>query len=250
MRLAQFLLGVLVFAGYAQQSGAQHVLSPRRSRLVTAAGIHAGRANPEAEVEVYQELGRRFAEAGDGWREEELPWTPSFLPWLLSQVNPYRDGPTEVLKRALALRESPAVDRYRRLRRQLLSSDSPNEETSRDELSAAADSVARALDAERGELEVTRHIVVEVLPKAVGVVAGGVAGAAVAGPPGAVAGGLAGLVGEEVLKPIQNRLFGWVLDRLPFYSARKLLARAARAEANSGHRLRSNMMAVWASGDR
>ena len=43
-RLAQFLIGVLVFAGYAHQSDARHVLSSRRRRLLTAAGLGAERA--------------------------------------------------------------------------------------------------------------------------------------------------------------------------------------------------------------
>jgi hypothetical protein len=94
-RLARFLLGQLVFTGYAQQTGAPHVLAPRRSLLLTAVGLGAGLAASDArtaagETAIYDELARRCRDAGAGWREEELPWTPSFLPFLFRRIDPYR----------------------------------------------------------------------------------------------------------------------------------------------------------------
>ncbi|UQX89268.1 hypothetical protein M6D93_04505 [Jatrophihabitans telluris] len=250
VRLAQFMVGVLVFAGYAQQSGVPHVLSPRRSRLVAAAGLGDGRADDQAEAAIYQELARRFRLAGDGWRDQQLPWTPSFLPYLLSRLNPLRDGPDVLLSRALDLRDSPAVARYRRLRAAALSGSGDDSAAARQELTAAADSVAKALDSDRGELEMTRYLAVDLLPKAVGVVAGAMAGGLAAGPPGAIAGGLAGIVGEESLKPIHKRLFGWVLDQLPFHSARKLLTRAVTSDAATAGKLAATMQIVWETGPR
>ena len=87
-RLARFLLGQLVFSGYAQQTGAPHVLAPRRSTYLAAVGLRAelpvgdAQATAIAERMIYEELARRCQEAGAGWRDEELPWTPSFLPGL------------------------------------------------------------------------------------------------------------------------------------------------------------------------
>ena len=57
-----FLLGTLVFSAYAQQSGAPHVMSPKRSRLFMASALSAERGSAEIEERLYAELDRRFAE--------------------------------------------------------------------------------------------------------------------------------------------------------------------------------------------
>jgi hypothetical protein len=246
VKLARFFGGVFVFAGYAQQTGARHVLAPRRSRLVAAAGIGAERANQEAQV--YKKLRETLRDAGSGWREEDLPWTPSFLPFLLGQMKP-GEGPDILLQRAKDLRGKPAVQRYRKLREALISEDAGAQADARLELARVADEMTRALGSNRQELECTGHIFVEILPKAfgkaVGPVAGAAVGAAVAGPYGAMAGGIAGLVAEEVLKPIHSRLWGWVLDRLPFLSARKLLTRSVKAEHELRNEFGTKLRARW-----
>ena len=248
VRIAQFLGGVLVFAGYAQQTGAPHMLSPRRSRLVTAASVLADGANASIEAEVYKEVRRRLRGAGAGWRELDVPWTPSFLPYLLGQMNLYKEGPDCLLERAKELRSTPAVKRYRELREAIASEDADRSTEAIEELTAAADSMARDLDCNRQELEITRNVFVEVLPKAVGIAVGVVGGGFAAGPPGAIAGGIAGLVGEEALKVVQRRLWGWVLDKLPFRSARKLLTRSVRAERDLRSDLGTKLRTVWETG--
>jgi hypothetical protein len=251
VRLAQFLIGVLVFAGYAQQSDARHVLSPRRSRLITAAGLGAERADVGAEAALYKQLARRLRDAGEGWRDEKLPWTPSFLPYLLSRSNPYRDGPDILLERAMDLRVSPAMTKYRRLREAALSQTDHSEAAeAQAELAAAADGVAKALDSSRGELENTRHIIVDVLPRALGAAGGAAGGLILAGPVGAAGGAVAGVAAEELLRSVQQRLFGWVLDRLPFYSARKLLTRAVRSDLAYRTKLQKQLKIVWETGPR
>jgi hypothetical protein len=247
-RIARFLLGQLVFAGYAQQTGAVHVLAPRRSRLIAAVGLRSRSVAATAEADIYRELGRRFADAGDGWRDDELPWSPSFLPYLLSKVNPYRDGPDVLLRHAKELRSSPAVRRYRKLRNDLSSADARRSREARRELEAAADTVASSLDSNRQELELARHIVVEILPKGIGVIAGAAAGMLLAGPPGTAVGGIAGLVGEEALKPVQGKLWGWILDALPFHSARKLLSRSVHAEHDLHDRMARRLRTIWETG--
>ena len=174
--LARFLVGVLVFAGYAQQTGAPHVLAPRRSRLVAAAGIRADRADSSVEAEVYEQVRRRLRDAGSGWREGDLPWTPSFLPFLLARMNPVREGPDILLERAKELRSSNAVQRYRELREALMSEDAERSAEAIEELTAAADEMTQALGSNRQELELTRNVFVEVLPKALGVGVGAAAG--------------------------------------------------------------------------
>jgi hypothetical protein len=246
VKLARFLGGVLVFAGYAQQTGAPHVLAPRRSRLIAGAGIGAERANQEAQV--YKKLRETIRDAGSGWREEDLPWTPSFLPFLLSQMKP-GEGPDILLERAKNLRGKPSVQRYRKLREALISEDAGASADARLELTRVANEMTLALGSNRQELECTGHVFVEVLPKAfgqaVGPIAGAAAGAYLAGPYGAIAGGIAGLVGEEALKSIHDRLWGWVLDRLPFISARKLLTRSVKAEHELRNELGTKLRATW-----
>lgn len=241
--VARFMLGQLVFAGYAQQTGSPHVLSSRRSSMLTTVSLGTTRADDEAMI--YRELRRRIEDAGVGWRRAELPWTPSFLPYLLTSMNEYRENPATLLRRARDLRESKAVAKYRKLRSDFLSGDDLSSADARSELSDAADKVARALDSSRGELELTSSVFVEVLPKAVGISVAAAVGAVFGGPPGAVIGGFGGLVSETVLTRVQQRLWGWVIDRIPFYSAGKLLTRAVQAERDVGDRLENKLMRVW-----
>ncbi|MFJ9011853.1 hypothetical protein [Streptomyces canus] len=249
-KIARFLLGQLVFAGYAQQTGAPQVLSPKRSRMLTAVGLQTEHAGQSAEAAIYQELSRRFREAGKGWRDVELPWTPSFLPFLLKDTRRFDEGPDVLLDAAKELRDKNAVQHYRKLREALVSEEAEHSADARKALSAAADAVAKTLDSTREELRLQRHITVEVLPNAVGATAGAVAGGIFAGPPGIAVGALAGVVGEEVLKEVNHRLWGWVIDRLPYRSARKLLARSAKAEHELGAQLMPQLRTVWETGRR
>jgi hypothetical protein len=211
-RLARFLLGQLVFSGYAQQTGAPHILAPRRSLFIAATGLRTGLPGDRGEEPIYKELARRCQEAGPGWRDDELPWTPSFLPFLLERTDPYKEGPDVLLRRAKDLRESKAVQQYRELRKALSSQDASRSEKARKDLTKAADKVARELGSDRKDLEVTRYVLVEVLPKGVGAAAGAAAGLLVAGSPGAVGGAVVGAVGEKALAPVHDRLWGWAID--------------------------------------
>jgi hypothetical protein len=250
MLAARFLLGQLTFAGYAQQSGAAHVLAPTRARFLAAAGVGAHSADDDAEAEIYREIGRRVAAGGAGWRDDELAWTPSFLPIVIKKMNPFRDGPDVLLTRVKELRESKAVSRYRDLRASLMSEDADRSSEAQAELSAAADKLARELDSGRQELELARHTVVEVLPKALSAGAGAGGGFVVAGPVGAIGGAVGGVALEETIRPINERLWGWAMARLPFRSARKLLSRAVRAEQELKDDLVPHLKTVWETGRR
>jgi hypothetical protein len=253
-RLARFLLGQLVFSGYAQQTGAPHVLSPRRSMYIAAVGLRAelpvgdAQATAIAEGKIYEELARRCRDAGAGWRDEELPWTPSFLPFLLERLDPIREGPDVLLRRAKDLRESKAVKEYRQLRKALTSNDAAEADKARKYLAKAADKVADQLRSNREDLEVSRHVVVELWPKALGAAAGAAGGFVVAGPVGAVGGAVVGVVGEDVLTNVHKRLWGWAINKLPFRSARKLLARSVRAEYELKDRLGTDLKKAWETG--
>jgi hypothetical protein len=249
-RLARYMLGQLIFSGYAQQTGAPHIVSPRRSAFLVSAGLGPEGSHFGSESGMYDELRRRLRDAGDGWRDFAVPWTPSFVPYLLKKANVYREGPDVLLKRAIDLREHPAVQKYRSLRRDLLSHDEFRSKEAKRQLRDAADQVARKLGASKGELEISREMFVEVLPKAVGVVSGAAAGTLVAGPVGTAVGGLAGLVGESALKPVQQKLWGWLLSGLPFRSAGKLLSRAVAAEFDLRKDVGTLLHAAWETGPR
>ena len=154
--------------------------------MLAAVGLRTAGAGLTSEAAIYQELGRRCRDAGAGWRNDELPWTPSFLPFLLERTNRNREGPDVLLQRAKELRSSKSVQRYRKLRDALLSENAERSEEARKELQAAADAVASSLDSSRQELESFRHFAVEILPRAVGAAGGALVGALVAGPAGAV----------------------------------------------------------------
>lgn len=237
---ASFLLGTLIFSAYAQQTGAPHVLSPKRSRLFTASALSAAHAGAHLEQDLYTELSRRFRHAGEGWRDQDLAWTPSFVPWLLRDLDPHRTTPANVLDMVFELRDKRSVKRYRETRAGALRGD----EAARKDLAKLADAMTKELRGNRGELSESRNVLVEILPKAVGAAAGAVLGAG-AGPAGAAAGAALGVAGEEALKRVVSTVWGFVFAKLPFVSARKLLIRAVRAEQETMGRLDNTLRAIW-----
>ena len=246
-QLARFLLGQLVFTGYAQQIGAPHVLAPRRSSFVASAALRDPLPQERGENAIYDELGRRIRDAGPGWRIKEQPWTPSFLPLLLTRLNPYKEGPDVLLRRAKELRESKAVRSYRESWSKL-ADDALVSEKARTDLTKAADRVARELRADRKDLEVNRHIAVDILPKSLGPAVGAATGFVLGGPLGAVGGAAVAPVVQEALTKVNNLVWGWVIDRLPYRSARKLLSRSVWAELELREKLGRELSNVWETG--
>jgi hypothetical protein len=238
---ASFLLGTLVLSTYAQRTGAPHVMSPKRSRLFTASALAAPSSGYEVEERLYAELGRRFNAAGEGWRDRELAWTPSFVPWLLRDLDPFRTSPADLLDKVFELREQRAVTEYRQVRAGALAGD----DHAVTELGRLADAMSAALRADRAELAGTRTVLVELMPKAFGAAAGALAGAAAAGPLGAALGATMGVAGEELLKRVTGTVWGFVFERLPFVSARKLLTRAARTDHDTMARLEATLRTIW-----
>jgi hypothetical protein len=149
------------------------------------------------------------------------------------------------MQRAKELRERKAVERYRKLRARLTSEDAGRSEKARKDLTRAADKVADELATGREELEIGRYTVVEILPRAFGATIGVAGGFVVAGPAGAIGGAVLGEVGADALARVNNRLWGWVVDRLPFRSARKLLAQSVRAEYELNDQLGKTLQTVW-----
>lgn len=237
---AAFLLGSLVFSTYSQQTGAPHVMSPKRSRLFAASALTVPRGSADVEADLYSELDRRFRDEGDGWRDRTLPWTPSFVPWLLQDVDPYRLRPVDLLDKVFELRDKRSVTEYRQIRARALAGD----DAAHAELTKLADAMAQALRVDRAELGETRSVLVELLPKAFGAAAGAALGVA-AGPVGAAGGALLGIAGEEIIKRVTGKIWGFVFAGLPFISARKLLLRAVRADHTTTAELTTDLRKIW-----
>ena len=153
------------------------------------------------------------------------------------------------MREAIKLRNSAAIEEYRKWRADLLTpDDSEEQEKARNKLENAAQGIAQHLGTDWQELGRTRHLLVSVLPRAFGGAAGGALGAVLAWPIGAGVGGLAGVVGEEVLRPVNEKLWGWVIDRLPYRSASKLLTRSIVADYSTHGTLTSKLYNVWETG--
>jgi hypothetical protein len=131
---------------------------------------------------------------GEDWRDRELPWEPSFVPWLLQDIDPYRLRPADLLDKVFELRDKRSVSEYRQIR-------------------------SRA-------------------PAGVGVGAG---------PIGAAGGALLGIVGEELIKRVSDKLWGFFFARPPFVNARKLLLRSVRAEQKTIACLTADPRTIWAA---
>ena len=110
-RLAAFLVGGLIFSAYAQQTGAPHVLQPKRSRLFTAVSVRSENASDAFEGQLFGELAKVVRTAGGTF--SELP-AISFVPLLLKRGRAGETA-TDVLTRALAFRSLPGVRDYRAL---------------------------------------------------------------------------------------------------------------------------------------
>jgi hypothetical protein len=108
-RLAAFLVGGLVFGAYAQQTGAPHVLQPKRSRLFTAVSLKSENASDMFESKLFGELASVVRAAGG--TVEDIPIV-SFMPLLLSRGT-VGETAGDLLERALAFRSLPAVRDYR-----------------------------------------------------------------------------------------------------------------------------------------
>jgi hypothetical protein len=106
--LDAFRYGGLLFSGYAQRTGADHVVQPKRSTLYLATSFGAQRANDEKAL--FAELTRLANSAPEGIQPTaDLPPVPTFLPYLLNAGD---ETPRALLARALKLRKSGAVADY------------------------------------------------------------------------------------------------------------------------------------------
>lgn len=114
LRAAQFLLGGLIFSGFAQASLTDHVIQPKRSRffLALTAGPSQGAGVTRADEEaIFADA--RAALAGTAARTQRLDALPPVLPYLLAKAPPDVTA-GDLLKRALDFSNTKDGDAFRK----------------------------------------------------------------------------------------------------------------------------------------
>lgn len=110
-RLGRFLLGGMIFGGYADRLQSEHWVQPKRARLLVQATAGNGAPTRDDEQQLFAWLAARY----------ELPalttWQPTFLHRVLQEATSLRDVPRIVAR----LRASGAVADYRAWRAEALS---------------------------------------------------------------------------------------------------------------------------------
>jgi hypothetical protein len=129
--LNSFLLGGILFGGYAQQLSvphgaadeqAQHFVQSKRGRMFLAAALNFPSVDfPDAEllerlVAASKKMSPRHGEANAPVAAEQLPAGPAFLPLMLRE-DP--KSPRELLDLALTIRSTKPVEAYRAWRNRL-----------------------------------------------------------------------------------------------------------------------------------
>jgi hypothetical protein len=223
--LDAFRYGGLLFSGYAQRTGADHIVQPKRSRLYLAASLGAKRANDEQAL--FAELTRLANSAPEGIQPTaDLPSAPTFLPYLLNADD---KTPRALLTRALKLRKSGAVADYRSWRRKV------NQNLKRGKVPNRLQRELRQITA-----DVIHEIGAEV-GSATKVSAKMTGKISFVGPvPVPEIGGEIGA--EKELNPGFG--LGWVLRNLPGYRYRKLLLLLVMAQREYWH-LDSYLKGMW-----
>jgi hypothetical protein len=214
--LAQFLLGGMIFAAYAQILEGEHVLQPKRSRLLLAVELGAETAQYRFEEELFAELKTRARAS-----VTDLPWRPTFFPYLLAHA----DTPEAVLAHALALRASSEVIEYRAWLQSALRRWSTDGEI--DTYSKDVNAIAKAIDRITGKVPVAPKVEFKITVADVA--------KAAAGQP----------FGPGVdLTPAVQGIWGWLFPNLPGKRYRKILARAIAADAQY-KLLENRLKTVW-----
>jgi hypothetical protein len=201
-RLAAFLVGGLVFGAYAQQTGAPHVLQPKRSRLFTAVSLRSDNASDLFDENLFGELAKVVRASGG--TVADIP-TLSFVPTLLARGSAGETA-TDLLDRALAFRSLPVMREYRSQLALLFSEwaiDGRINKATRRSVRLLTDRVARELGTNADELMTVKLNAMQ-LP----------------------AGGVPLDAGVDLQKA-GKRLWGWAFPGLINRGSRKLLARAS-----------------------
>jgi hypothetical protein len=123
MELARYLVGGLVFGAYSQATGADHLVQPKRSRLLVALSAprsELSRVRFEQEDRLFSEFGAACA-AHPNARVDDRFGAPTVLPYLLREPT-LATSTAEVVTRAMTLRNSGAGQSYREWQKRLRTS--------------------------------------------------------------------------------------------------------------------------------
>lgn len=219
--LDAFRYGGILFSGYAQRTGSDHILQPKRAGLYLATSLGISRANDEKEL--FSELSKIAGRTSEGvQRTGDLPETPTFLPYLLKHDD---TTPRALLQRALAFRKLDIVSEYRHWRKETLEDINKGRVLTerRKEIADLAAALVRELRAKNdGGTKVSAKVGVKV---------------AAVGPE----------IGAEI--GLEKELdwgasIGWLLRNVPGYRYRKLLMRLIIAQREYLH-IDRHLHAVW-----
>lgn len=214
--LAKFLLGGMIFAAYAQILEGEHVVQPKRSRLLLAVELGAQSAQYRFEEELFGELKKRARAS-----VTDMPWRPTFFPYLLAHA----DTPEAVLALALAVRASSELIEYRAWLQAALRRWSTHGEIEqyKEDISA----IAKAIDRITGKVSVAPKVEFKITVADVAKAAGGQP------------------IGPGVdLTPTVQGIWGWLFPNLPGKRYRKILARAIATDAQYAL-LKNRVKTVW-----
>lgn len=214
-RLAAYILGGLIFGGYAQLAGTDHLMQPKRSRLFLALTLKQDTARG-AEDYLFTKLGEL-----SGRPTADIPYTPTFFPLLLSESN----TPAELLTNAMKYRKSPEVCDYRAWLGETLDDFKLNGHIATERVRE----VKRIEDTIRGKLAGIPFPKVEIKTT--------VADVTGLKPPG---------VGIDLTAPAKAA-WGWMISQLPGKRHRKLLTRAIIADREYID-LNIRISRVWSGG--
>lgn len=217
-RLAAFFLGGLIFGGYAQLLSGEHVLQPKRSRLFLAAHLREKSSRFELEKQLFGKL-----KTHSQTHCEDLPWMPTFFPYLLSKA----DTPMEVLHEAIKLRKTKEVMDYRLWIGQVLDDWERNGHIGTDKVKDV-EKISENIDRILGRKPSLPQINLKV----------SVADVVKAKPSG----------GIDASSSV-NALWGWFLNSLPGNRYRKLLARAI-VDDSEYPRLLKRLNTVWSENNK
>lgn len=200
--LARYFLGGLIFGAYAQILGGEHVVQPKRSRLFLAASFNKP-ADQKFEEELFGELKSRGRSS-----VTELPWRPTFFPYLLS----VSEAPEALLTCAMKLRQSNEVREYRDWMQAAVTNWERDGHLGR--VKKEMRMIIAAIDQRlTGNLPVPK---VEIKVDVADVVALGA--------------GLPNIPGQVDFAPTLSALWGWFFENLPGRRYRKLLIRAMASD--------------------
>jgi len=211
-RLAGYILGGLIFGGYAQLAARNHFMQPKRSRLFLAISLGQDTSR-EGEERIFEELGKLT-----GRPVAEVPYTPTFFPLLLKGEG----GPAGMLKEALELRKSGEVRDYRAWLNEALI-DFKRDGRISIERRREVDKIANSI---RKKMEGFPFPKVEIKTSIADVAALGVP-----------------VPGIDLTPPLEAG-WGWMIEQLPGKRHRKLLTRAVMADIEYD-KIDRRMQTVW-----